>query len=143
MDKDRKLIIQGDFNAELQSCRTHSNLDGNKPLTSMDIEEDKVNPSLFLEFCQKMDLSVLNTWFDHPLHHRITWHSPNGVTKKVYDYSLSRSWLRQFVSNVRVRNSYFHSDHRLVVTYLKTPVNKDELLLPHCLLQVSSENPFV
>ena len=54
----------------------------------------------------------------------IAWHHPDGVTKKVYDYSLSRSWLRQFITDVRVRNSYFNSDHRLVVTCLKTPVNK-------------------
>ena len=56
--------------------------------------------------------------------HQITWHSPDAVTKKVLDYSVSDSWLRQFVIDVRVRNSYFNSDHRLLVTKLKTPANK-------------------
>ena len=79
---------------------------------------------LFVKYCQTQHLSILNTWFDHPIHHRVTWHNPNGINKKVYDYSISRSWLRQFVSDVRVRNSYFHSDHRLVVTNLKTPANR-------------------
>ena len=79
---------------------------------------------LFVQYCQAQHLSILNTWFDHPIHHRVTWHHPNGVHCKVYDYSLSGSWLRQFVQDVRVRNSYFSSDHRLVVTKLKTPANK-------------------
>ena len=123
-EHNRKVIIEGDFNAELKACRMHSCFDGSSAPSSQDISQDNENAVLFLEFCHKMELSILNTWYCHPLHHRVTWHHPNGHTKKVYDYSLSRSWLRQFVNNVRVRNSYFHSDHRMVVTHLKTPANK-------------------
>ena len=89
------------------------------------------NGMLFLQYCMGTELSILNTWFVHPLHHRVTWHHPNGVTKKVYDYSLSCSWIRQYVTDVRVRNSYFDSDHRLVVTKLKTPANKAARMFKH------------
>ena len=79
---------------------------------------------LFLKYCQQNELSILNTWYEHPIHHRVTWHHLNGNVQKVYDYSLSKSWLRQYINDVRVRNSYFSSDHRLLVTTLNTPANK-------------------
>ena len=82
------------------------------------------NGELFLDFCAQKHLSIANSWFHHPQKHRITWHSPDQRTKKVIDYSVCESWLRQYISDVRVRNSYFNSDHRLLVTKLKTPANK-------------------
>ena len=123
-DKNRKLLIQGDFNAELQISREHSCFDGRSTTIPEGLNQINENSILFLQYCQINQLSILNTWFSHPIHHRVTWHHPNGTTKKVYDYSLSRSWLRTFIHDVRVRNSYFHSDHRLVITKLQTPANK-------------------
>ena len=55
------------------------------------------NGELFLNVCAENHLSVMNTWFDHPLKHIITWHSPDKRTKKVIDYSIMESWLRQYV----------------------------------------------
>ena len=122
-DKNRKLLIQGDFNAEMQISREHSCFDGRSTNINEGLNQSNENAMLFLQYCHINDLSILNTWFCHPIHHRVTWHCPNGA-KKVYDYSLSGSWLRTFVLDVRVRNSYFHSDHKLVVTKLLTPANK-------------------
>ena len=124
VEKHRKLMIQGDFNCEPEFCRTNSYYDGGRSTTDDRTDYTNENVMLFLDFCQKCELSILNTWFQHPIHHRITWHHPDKVTKKVYDYSLSESWLRQYVKDVRVRNSFFTSDHRLVVTIMKTPANK-------------------
>ena len=123
-DAPRKLLVQGDFNAELDICRGQFCFDGSKSRIDEGSNQINENSMLFVQYCQKQQLSILNTWFKHPLHHRVTWHNPNGISKKVYDYSLSRSWIRQFVCDVRVRNSYFSSDHRLVVTKLKTPANR-------------------
>ena len=123
-EKNRKLLIQGDFNAELQISRQHSCFDGRSTAIQEGLNQINENSMLFLQYCQRNQLSILNTWFSHPIHHRVTWHHPNGITKKVYDYSLSRSWLRRFIHDVRVRNSYFNSDHRLVITKLHTPANK-------------------
>ena len=123
-ENNRKVLIQGDFNAEMPICRRHSCFEGSRSYFEEGTNQDNENAMLFLSFCHNNKLSILNTWYDHPLHHRVTWHHPGGSSKKVYDYSLSQSWLRQFVNDVRVRNSYFSSDHRLVVTSLQTPANK-------------------
>ena len=67
----------------------------------------------------------MNTWFSHKQCRRITWHSSDGKTKKIYDFILACSWLRQYTTNCRVYNSFdFDSDHRLVIATLKTPSSK-------------------
>ena len=68
---------------------------------------------------------MLNTWFSHKKCRRITWHSADKVTKKVYNFILACSWLRQYVTNCRVYNSYdFDFDHRLVIADICTPCTK-------------------
>ena len=124
VERHRKLMVMGDFNAEPQFCRTHARYDARTSRIDDGIDLTNENVRLFLQYCGKLKLSILNTWFDHPIHHRVSWHHPNGTTAKVYDYALSESWMRQFVTNVRVKNSYFNSDHRLVVINMKTPANK-------------------
>ena len=123
VEQNRKICINGDFNATTSIGLRHSCFDGRNDVGyEDDISND--NGERFLEFCKKEKFSILNTWFQHPLKHRFTWHSPDQVTKKVIDYSVSDSWLRQFVTDVRVYNSYFESDHRLLVTRFRTPANK-------------------
>ena len=83
------------------------------------------NGLCFHEFFNRNCLSVLNTWFTHKKCRWITWHSPDGVTKKVYNLALSCNWLRQYVRNCRVYNSFdFDSDHRLVIADIGTPSSK-------------------
>ncbi|XP_033111719.1 uncharacterized protein LOC117112688, partial [Anneissia japonica] len=123
VEKNRKLIIQGDFNATSSICCRASSFSGRNYKASED-ETCNENGGIFLDFCKKNNFSILNTWFQHKEAQRITWHSADGRTKKVYDFSISESWLRQFVKDVRVKNSYFYSDHRLLVTKLATPSNK-------------------
>ena len=123
-EQNRKILVLGDFNAEFEVCKWHSCFDGAKPILEDGLNQSNENAMLLLEYCLDNKMSILNTWFDHPIRHRITWHHPNSNIKKVYDYCLSRSWIRQFVKDVRVRNSYFNSDHRLVVIKLRTPANK-------------------
>jgi len=55
------------------------------------------NGEWFHNFFNTQKLSVLNTWFSHRRCRRITRHSPDGVTKKIYDFILSCSWIRQYV----------------------------------------------
>ena len=89
------------------------------------------NGDRFHNFYDSHCLSVLNTWFTHKRCRRTTWHSPDGVTKKVYDFILSCSWIRQYVTNCRVYNSYdFDSDHRLVIAHLSTPCSKASRFVP-------------
>lgn len=125
VEKPRKLMVMGDFNAEPHFCREHSCYDGRNNNIDASSNHANENTMLFLQFCQNAKVSILNTWFDHPIHHRITWHHPNSaIPGRVIDYSLSESWIRQFVTNVRVKNSYFNSDHKLLITKMNTPANK-------------------
>jgi len=83
------------------------------------------NGERFHNFFNTQKLSVLNTWFSHRRCGRITWHFPDGVTKKIYNFILSCSWIRQYVKNWRVHNSFdFDNDRRLVVADLWTPSTK-------------------
>ena len=115
VNKDRKIIIQGDFNATASICCKHTSFSGygyNIP----DYETANENGNIFIDFCKAHDLSILNTWFKHKDTHMYTWYSPDSRTRKVYDFSICGSWLREFIKDVRTKNSYFNSDHRLLVT---------------------------
>ena len=93
----------------------------------MIIEDLEINDNgeRFHNFFNIHKLSVMNTWFSHKKCRRITWHSSDGNTKKVYDFILSCSWIRQYITNCRVYNSFdFDSDHRLVIAKLETPSTK-------------------
>ena len=118
----QKTVVLGDFNATTSAAWYNSSLREN--IVIADLETNN-NGERFHFFFNIYSLSVLNTWFSHKRSRRITWHSADGQTKKVYDFILSCSWLRQYVSNCRVYNSYnFDSDHRLVVAHLNTPCTK-------------------
>lgn len=117
-----KVICLGDFNATTSASWYNSSLRENSIIEDLTVNN---NGERFHNLIQTQHLSALNTWFNHKRCRRITWHSPDGKTKKVYDFILCCSWLRQFTTNCRVYNSFdFDSDHRLVIAHMNTPGNK-------------------
>ena len=121
-EKTRKVICIGDFNATSSATWFNYSLREHVIIDNLEINN---NGERFHNFFNTQKLSVWNTWFSHRKCRRITWHSPDGNTKKIYDFILSCSWIRQYVTNCRVHSSYdFDSDHRLVVANLKTPCSK-------------------
>lgn len=122
MTNKQKVICLGDFNATSSATWHNSSLRESSIIENLVVNN---NGERFHEFFQKTKLSVLNTWFSHRKCRRITWHSADGVTKKVYDFILSCSWLRQYITNCRVYNSFdFDSDHRIVIATINTPCTK-------------------
>ena len=120
--KNQKLICIGDFNASTSAVWSNTSLREGSIINDLIVNN---NGERFHEFFELNKLSVLNTWFTHKRCRRITWHSSDGKTKKVYDFILCTSWLRRYVTNCRVFNSFdFDSDHRLVVANLTTPTTK-------------------
>ena len=118
----QKVICVGDFNATTSAAWYNSSLREKVVITDLEVNN---NGERFHNFFGSHCLSVLNTWFTHKNCRRITWHSGDGRTKKVYDFILSCSWIRQYVTNCRVYNSYdFDSDHRIVIAHLTTPCTK-------------------
>ena len=121
-DKKRKVICIADFNATSSACLYNSSLREGRIIENLVVND---NGSRFHDLVNTQKMSVLNTWFNHKLCRKITWHSPDGKTEKVYDFVLSCSWIRNFTTNCRVYNSYdFDTDHRLVIASLNTPVTK-------------------
>ena len=118
----RKVICLGDFNATTSAAWNNTSLRENVVVENLVTNN---NGRRFHELFNSEKLSVLNTWFTHKRCRRVTWHAPNGMTKKVYDFVLACSWIRQYVTNCRAYNSYdFDSDHRLVIASLNTPGTK-------------------
>ena len=117
-----KVICLGDFNASTSAAWYNSSLRESSIIDNLTVND---NGERFHNLIQTQRLSALNTWFNHKRCRRITWHSPDGKTKKVYDFILCCSWLRQYTTNCRVYNSFdFDSDHRLVISHMNTPGNK-------------------
>ena len=124
----QKIICLGDFNATTSASWYNSSLREKLVINGLDVNN---NGERFHNFFNIHYLSVLNTWFTHKKCRRITWHSADGTTKKVYDFMLSCSWLRQYITNCRVYNSYdFDSDHRLVIAHISTPGTKAARYIP-------------
>ena len=117
-----KIICLGDFNASSSASWYNSSLRENRVIENLLVNDNSVR---FHEFCNNRCLSMWNTWFSHKKCRWITWHSPDQVTKKGYDFVLACSWLCQYVSNCRVYNSYdFDLDHHLVIADICTPCTK-------------------
>ena len=84
----KKIICLGDFNATTSAALFNSSLRENSIVENLCVND---NGERFHELIQTQKLSALNTWFNHKRCRRVTWHSPDGVTKKVYDFILSCS----------------------------------------------------
>ena len=111
-----------EFNATTSAAWLNSSLREKVVIEDLEVNN---NGERFHFFFNSHCLSVLNTWFTHRKCRRTTWHSADGVTKKVYDFILCCSWFSQYVTNCRVYNSYdFDSDHRLVIADMITPCTK-------------------
>ena len=59
------------------------------------------------------------------MENRYTWYSCDGKTKKILDYVLLQRFINQYVTDCCVKPQFeFISDHRLLITNLKTPKDK-------------------
>ena len=117
LDKDRKIIYAGDFNATLKATNLSS--DHLSPYTANN------NGEFLVDLIRQKGLTLFNTWFQHKDSHKITWHSNDKKTKKCLDWFLGSNFLRKFCKDVRVRNGFnFPTDHRLLVIRMRTPTTK-------------------
>ena len=74
-----KVICLGDFNATTSALWYNFSLIENSIIEDLTVNN---NGERFHNLIQTQHLSALNTWFKHKLCRRITWHSPDGKTKK-------------------------------------------------------------
>ena len=98
-ENTRKIICSGDCNASSSATCYNSSFRENRIIGNLVVDDDGLR---FHKFFNNRYLSMLNTWFSHKKCHRITWHSPDQVTKKVYAFLLPCSCLREYVRNCHV-----------------------------------------
>ena len=120
--KNRQLIFTGDFNAETSVVLEKTEFN------SIDIFEDGIcnnNGQRLKSFCQAKHLCLPQSYFTHPLDLRYTWYSCDGKTKKVLDYVLTNNFVLSYITGCVVNPDFkVDTDHRLLVTSLRTPMNK-------------------
>ena len=74
------------------------------------------NGECLIEMCGRRGMFVANTWFEHRLFHRYTYHSEDGRHKSVIDYVCVDRRLRSAVKDARVyTGAGVDTDHRMVV----------------------------
>ena len=78
------------------------------------------NGFLFAEFCQTQNLVLDGSIFLHKGIHKLTWTSPNGVTKNQIDNITIDRRFRRSLKDVKVRRGAdVGSDHELVVANIQ------------------------
>ena len=113
----RQLLLAGDMNA---TSNFGSRFLGGNNCT---VTEANDNGRRVEEFANQHRLAIMNTWFAHKKVHRDTWYHANENLSfsKCVDYIFMSPWLSTMCRDVRVRTSFFSSDHRLLVARMATP----------------------
>ena len=68
------------------------------------------------EFCERRELILTNTWFQHEKRRRYTWKSPGDMARYQLDYIMVRHRYRNSVKNARTMpGADADTDHNLVI----------------------------
>ena len=79
---------------------------------------------MLVEFCQRNDLIVTNTWFQRHVRRLYTWTKPDGQRYQI-DYILVRQRYRNSVKNAGTLNGAdIDSDHNLLVADIETKLKR-------------------
>ena len=104
----------GDFNANVGEGK-YENVVGPFGLGKRnDRGEDLIN------FCQELNLAIVNTWYEQKKSARHTWKGPDGEVKNQIDYILTNKRYRNSITNAKTRpGADCGSDHNPVVFKLR------------------------
>jgi endonuclease/exonuclease/phosphatase family metal-dependent hydrolase len=73
-----------------------------------------------IQFCERNQLVITNTWFEHPARHIYTWKSPGDIKRNQIDYIMIRSRFRNSVVDVKTfPGADIGSDHNLLRAKIK------------------------
>ena len=127
-EKHQKVIVVGDFNAKTSLAYKKCNYDG---ISIIPDDDSNDNGSRLKSFCMKNRFSIASTFFDYSMEERYTWYSCDKTTRKVNDYVLSESFVQQYITNCIVKPEFdFDSDHRILITFLYTPMTRKARWMP-------------
>lgn len=105
-------IVMGDLNAKVGT----DNVGREHIMGKNGIGMRNDNGERFVEFCTEEDLVIGGTLFKHKDIFKVTWYSPDGITKNQIDhFTISRKWRRSLL-DVRVyRSADVYTDHKLLI----------------------------
>jgi hypothetical protein len=110
-------MLLGDYNAKVGSLVTDEwqGILGKFGLGNMNERGENL-----LQFCAINNLAISNTLFQHSETRRVTWVSPNMITKNQIDYIIVQQNMKRFIKNCRTYNSAdIGSDHSLVMVNIE------------------------
>jgi hypothetical protein len=112
-------IVMGDLNAKVGSKNLH--LPHIMDMRGLGVKNE--NGELFIDFCTQNGLVMGGTMFIHKRIHKITWKSPDGVTKNQIDHiSISNKWKKSLLNVRSYRGADIDSDHHLVIAEVQMKV---------------------
>ena len=119
--KNQKLIVLGDFNAKTSLAAKKCCFDGTNIID--DISND--NGTRMKSFCRENRLCIASSFFEYTAEQRYTWYSCDKKTTNINDYVLPEHYVQQFITDCIAKPDFdFDSDHRILVTHLRTPMTR-------------------
>eukprot|EP00794_Sanderia_malayensis_P015552 gene15552-17137_t len=116
---DDIMFVMGDMNAKVGSKR-YGSIVGSYGLGEINPRGERL-----IEFCDRNNLAIMNTWFQQPRRRLYTWSSPDGVTRNQIDYIMVRQRFRNCVQQVKTYpGADVGSDHNPVVMRVKIKLKK-------------------
>ena len=116
--KTQFTFVIGDFNAKVGQKRRGELAMGNFGIGSRNNRGD-----MLVEFAERNNLKIMNTFFNKKENRKWTWRSPNGETKNEIDFILSEK--ASIIKDVTVLNKLKSSDHRMVRCRIDLDLKKE------------------
>ena len=109
-------IVIGDFNSKIGNDSTgYEDVMG-----KFGMEDRSERGERMLEFCQRNQLSITNTYYYHRVQLRHTWTHPDGMHKNCIDYILiDKRWKTSVRGTKVMRGADFNTSHELLLSNIQ------------------------
>uniref|UniRef100_A0A131YWK0 Exo endo phos n=1 Tax=Rhipicephalus appendiculatus TaxID=34631 RepID=A0A131YWK0_RHIAP len=116
--KTQYTVLMGDFNAKVGKKQA-----GDHAVGEYGIGSRNARGELLVEFAERNNLRILNTFYRKRATRKWTWRSPNGETKNEIDFIMCAH--PGIVQDVEVVNKIRCSDHRMVRSRIHLDLRKE------------------
>ena len=107
-------IILGEFNAKVGQTETSTSIG------KYGLGQTNERGELLIGFCEKHQLTIMNTIFKQPERRLYTWKSPGDVTRNQIDYTMISSRHKNNIENcMTYPGADIGSDHNPVIANMK------------------------
>ncbi|GFR99710.1 craniofacial development protein 2-like [Elysia marginata] len=114
------LILMGDFNAKVGTTTMSKSID-REGLG----ETNERGERLIIQYCEKRELSIVNTLFIQPKRRLYTWKSPGDLFRNQIDYIAIKSRFKNVIVDCRTSpGADIGSDHNPVIMKMNLKLKK-------------------